>query len=105
MGRRRRHWNFTVVPGVRKSNIVLYGGSMYCQSCAAENAPELSFCKRCGSSLNPAPLIIQQSASLAGVTKPAVIIGSTMTVLTLGGFGAVISGAVALARVASIGSD
>lgn len=78
---------------------------MYCQSCGTEVAAELSFCKRCGANLVAAPLVVQTEAPLAKITKPTLIISATIIILTLGGFGAVISGAMALATSAGIRQD
>ena len=71
---------------------------MYCPSCGAESALELNYCNRCGanmaSSIAPAREIVPVS-----LTKPAVAIGLTTLLLTLGGFGLLIVGAINLALV------
>jgi hypothetical protein len=71
---------------------------MYCPSCGAESALELNYCNRCGanmaSSIVPAREIVPVS-----LTKPAVAIGLTTTLLTLGGFIVLIEGAIKLAQV------
>ena len=71
---------------------------MYCPSCGAESALELNYCNRCGanmaSSIVPAREIVPVS-----LTKPAVAIGLTTLLLTLGGFGVLVIGAINLALV------
>ena len=70
---------------------------MFCPSCGSENTIELPYCNRCGanlSALTTQPEIVQVS-----VTKPALIIGSILAIFTLGGFGALIGGALSLATV------
>lgn len=77
---------------------------MFCPSCGAEYTIELKYCNRCGanlSSLTTAEPILAP----VDVTKSVAIIGTTMAVLTLGGFIALISGAIALAGKTSIGTD
>lgn len=74
---------------------------MFCPSCGTESTG-LKYCNRCGANLaalTPQPEIIQVS-----LTQPAVMIGITMAVLTLGGFGLLIGGARMLASVIS-GND
>ena len=71
---------------------------MYCPSCGAESALELNYCNRCGanmaSSIAPAREIVPVS-----LTKPAVAIGLTTLLLTLGGFSVLVEGAIKLAIV------
>lgn len=58
---------------------------MFCPSCGAEYSIELKYCNRCGANLggtSPAP----QSVAPIDVTKSVVAIGTTMVVLTIGGF-------------------
>jgi hypothetical protein len=71
---------------------------MYCPSCGLEYTIELKYCNRCGANLN-AGLSTQPEPVIVNVTKPALIIGATLVVLTLGGFGGLIGGAVGLASV------
>ncbi len=69
---------------------------MFCPSCGSENTG-LPYCNRCGanlSALTGQPQLIQ-----VNLTKPAVILTAAMVIFTLGGFGALISGALALAQV------
>ena len=77
---------------------------MYCPSCGTEYAIELKYCNRCGANLNAA-LAAQSEPVVVNLTKPTLIIGAVMTLLTLGGFGMVIGGAVELARNVQLGSD
>jgi hypothetical protein len=71
---------------------------MYCPSCGAESALELNYCNRCGanmaSSIAPAREIVPIS-----LTKPAVAIGLTTLLFTLGGFAVLVVGAINLALV------
>lgn len=70
---------------------------MFCPSCGSEYTVELKYCNRCGANLNTGtnqPQVIQ-----VNLTKPTLIIGIVLTLLTLGGFGALIGGALALSTV------
>jgi hypothetical protein len=70
--------------------------SMFCPSCGTESTG-LKYCNRCGANLaalGTPPEIIQ-----VNLTKPAVLIGIIMTLLTLGGFTLLIIGARLLASV------
>jgi hypothetical protein len=71
---------------------------MYCPSCGAEYTIELKYCNRCGANLNTG-MTTQPEPVIVNVTKPALIIGLTIVLLTLGGFGGLIGGAVGLAQV------
>ena len=77
---------------------------MFCPSCGTEYAIGLPYCNRCGANLNAAPSP-QAPPVQVTVTKPALIIGIVLVLLTLGGFGMLISGAVELSRAAQMGSD
>jgi hypothetical protein len=77
---------------------------MYCQSCGGEYAIGLPYCNRCGANLNTAFTAATEPAQVS-VTKPALIIGIVITLLTLGGFGMLIGGAIELARSPQMGSD
>ncbi len=71
---------------------------MYCPSCGAESALELNYCNRCGA--NMASLIAPAREIVpVSLTKPAVAIGLTTLLLTLGGFGVLVIGAINLALV------
>ena len=67
---------------------------MYCSSCGAESNRELNYCSRCGASTAPETALVP-----INLTKPALAIGLTVALLTLGGFALLISGAVKLANV------
>jgi hypothetical protein len=68
---------------------------MFCPSCGTEYTIELKYCNRCGANLGTTamaePIIVP-----VNITKSVAAIGTTMAVLTLGGFAALIAGAVAL---------
>ena len=70
---------------------------MYCPSCGAEAALELNYCNRCGANL-AAAIVPSQPVMPVSLTKPAIAIGLTTTLLTLGGFSVLIEGAIKLAR-------
>lgn len=77
---------------------------MFCPSCGTEYTIELKYCNRCGANLN-AELTTQPQVAPISFTKPAVILGSIITLLTLGGFGLLIGGAIELARTARLDPD
>lgn len=77
---------------------------MYCPSCGTEYTIELKYCNRCGANLST-EVAAQPDPVVVNLTKPTLIIGAVMTLLTLGGFGIVIGGAVALAHNVQLGSD
>ena len=67
---------------------------MYCQFCGAESNRDLNYCSRCGASTAPETALVPIS-----LTKPALAIGLTVALLTLGGFALLITGAVKLGEV------
>jgi uncharacterized paraquat-inducible protein A len=71
---------------------------MYCPSCGAEYTIELKYCNRCGANLNIG-LATQPEPVIVNITKPALVIGTTIVLLTLGGFGGLIGGSIGLAQV------
>src|SRR5262245_55168138 len=71
---------------------------MFCPSCGTEYTIELKYCNRCGANLSTNVAQPVQPL-LVNVTKPTSIIGALLLLVTLGGFGAVVSGAVALAQI------
>lgn len=75
---------------------------MFCPSCGTECPVGLNYCNRCGANLSA--LTTQPEIVHVNLTKPALIIGAILAVFTLGGFGALIGGALALAPVVK-GSD
>jgi hypothetical protein len=74
---------------------------MFCPSCGAENSG-LKYCNHCGANL--ASLYGPSETTVVNLTKPAVLIGIILVVLTLGGFGLLVGGALALAPALN-GSD
>lgn len=70
---------------------------MFCPSCGAEYAIGLNYCNRCGANLNTSGG--QADLAPVNVTKPTIVIGLTVMILTLGGFAAVIEGATKLGHV------
>ncbi len=71
---------------------------MYCPSCGTEYTIELKYCNRCGANLST-EVAPQHGPLVVNLTKPTLIIGATMVLLTLGGFGGLVGGAVGLAQV------
>ena len=71
---------------------------MFCPSCGSEYTIELKYCNRCGANLNTAITAPAEVISV-NLTKPTLIIGATLVVLTLGGFGGLVAGASILATV------
>ena len=76
---------------------------MYCPSCGAEYTIELKYCNRCRANLSG----LEQQPQLApiSVTKPVIAIAATMVILTVLGFGLLITGAVELSHNARIDPD
>ena len=68
---------------------------MFCPSCGAESTG-LNYCNRCGAILT-APLAPVELAPIS-LTKPILIIGLVVALITLGGFGMLISGAIEMVR-------
>ena len=77
---------------------------MFCPSCGTEYTIELKYCNRCGANLSTA-LVAEPEHVEINITKPVLIIGTVMTLVTLGGFGMVIAGAVELSHSPQLGSD
>lgn len=69
---------------------------MFCPSCGAEYALGLNYCNRCGANLNTS--VGQADLAPVNVTKPAIVIGLTVLIITLGGFAGVIEGATKLGQ-------
>jgi hypothetical protein len=74
---------------------------MYCPSCGTEYTIELKYCNRCGANLDT-DLSTQSQIAPVSITKPAIVLGATLTMLTLGGFGMLMSAAIELARSARL---
>jgi len=70
---------------------------MFCPSCGTECTVGLNYCNRCGANLSS--LTAQTEIVQVNLTKPVLINGILLTVFTLGGFGTLIGGALALAAV------
>src|ERR1041385_6847395 len=66
---------------------------MFCPSCGAESTG-LNYCNRCGANLT-APLVapVVQMAPIS-LTKPILIIGILIAIITLAGFAGIVSGTV-----------
>jgi hypothetical protein len=77
---------------------------MFCPSCGTEYSVGLPYCNRCGANLNSALAEPDTNISI-NVTKAVAAIGTTMAVLTLGGFISLIVGAVKLAQNTSGGIE
>jgi len=77
---------------------------MFCPTCGAEYSIELNYCNRCGANLN-VPVATSAETTSVSVNKAVAVIGTTLAVLTLGGFIALIVGAVELSKSTAMGSD
>ena len=71
---------------------------MYCPSCGTEYTIELKYCNRCGANLGT-EMAPEHEPVVFSLTKPTLIIGATLVILTIGGFGGLIGGAMGLAEV------
>jgi hypothetical protein len=77
---------------------------MFCPSCGTEYTIELKYCNRCGANLS-SDLDIQTPTAPVSVIKPAIVLGTMITLLTIFGFGMLIAGAVELSHNARIDPD
>jgi hypothetical protein len=77
---------------------------MYCPSCGTEYTIELKYCNRCGANLTT-DMATQSQIVPVSLTKPAIVLGSIVTFLTLGGFGLLMTGAIELSHSARIDPD
>lgn len=77
---------------------------MFCPSCGTEYAIELKYCNRCGANLS-SDLEAESPVAPVSVVKPALVIGTVMTILTIMGFGMLIAGAVELSHNPRIDTD
>lgn len=68
---------------------------MFCPTCGTESTG-LNFCNRCGANL--AALVAPVELAPISLTKPILIIGAVIALLTLGGFGVIISGTIDMVR-------
>ncbi len=71
---------------------------MFCPSCGIEDTIGLPYCNRCGANLG-GMIAPQTEPPVINLTKPTLIIGVTLAVLTLGGFAGLIEGAKELAPI------
>jgi hypothetical protein len=70
---------------------------MFCPSCGAESIG-LNYCNRCGANLTaPIAAPAVQFAPIS-LTKPILIIGILVAMITLGGFGGIVSGTIEMVR-------
>jgi hypothetical protein len=70
---------------------------MFCPSCGTESTG-LKYCNRCGANLSaPLPAPVVEYVPI-GVTKPILIIGVIVVLITLGGFGGIVSGTIEMVR-------
>jgi hypothetical protein len=83
---------------------VYHSRTMFCPSCGTEYTIELKYCNRCGANLNT-DLTTQPQAAPISFTKPIAILGAIILLLTLGGFGLLVGGAIELSRTARIDPD
>ena len=66
---------------------------MFCPSCGTESTG-LKYCNRCGANLTaPAAAPVVQFAPIS-LTKPILIISALVAMITLGGFGGIVSGTI-----------
>jgi hypothetical protein len=72
---------------------------MFCPSCGTEYTIELKYCNRCGANLTTSLAPQSLPPVIVNVTKPILIIGVLLLVVTLGGFGALVGGAISLAQI------
>jgi hypothetical protein len=70
---------------------------MFCPSCGVEYTIELKYCNRCGANLGSQLASPIQIAPI-NLTKPILIIGIAVVLLTLGGFAGIISGTIDLVQ-------
>jgi hypothetical protein len=70
---------------------------MYCPSCGAESALDLNYCNRCGANMAVAVAPVRELVPIS-LTKPAVVIGLTAALITLGGFAILVDGAIKLSH-------
>ncbi len=75
---------------------IYYPSIMFCPSCGIEYTIELKYCNRCGANLGGS-LAPQPQPVVVNVTKPTLLIGALLLIVTLGGFGGLVGGAAGLA--------
>lgn len=72
---------------------------MFCPSCGTEYTIELKYCNRCGANLSTSLPPQSLQPVIVNVTKPTLIIGVLLLLVTLGGFGALVGGSISLAQI------
>lgn len=72
---------------------------MFCPSCGTEYAIELKYCNRCGANLSTNSFPQPVEPVIVSVTKPTLIIGVLLLLVTLGGFFGLVGGAISLAQI------
>jgi hypothetical protein len=72
---------------------------MFCPSCGTEYTIELKYCNRCGANLTTSVAPQSFQPVIVNVTKPTLIIGVLLLLVTLGGFGGLVGGAISLAKI------
>lgn len=77
---------------------------MFCPSCGTEYTIGLPYCNRCGANLSGALTETTETVSF-NMTNAIATVGTTMMVLTLGGFIALIIGAAKLADRPAMGTE
>jgi hypothetical protein len=77
---------------------------MFCPSCGTEYSVGLPYCNRCGANLGSAVAEPSETSSI-DLTKAIAGIGTTMAATTIGGFIALIVGAVKLAEKTTMGPE
>ena len=78
---------------------------MFCPSCGTEYTIELHYCNRCGANLSSPVAEPPQETISVNLNKAVAVIGTTLAVLTIGGFIALIVGAVELSKSTAMGND
>jgi hypothetical protein len=77
---------------------------MFCPSCGTEYTIELKYCNRCGANLSSG-FEAEYPAAPVSIAKPAFVIGAVMTILTVLGFGLLMTGAIELSHNPRIDAD
>lgn len=70
---------------------------MFCPTCGAESTG-LNYCNRCGANLTASLAASTVQLAPVSVTKPILIIGILVALITLGGFGGIVSGTIEMVR-------
>ncbi|HYX27778.1 MAG TPA: zinc ribbon domain-containing protein [Pyrinomonadaceae bacterium] len=70
---------------------------MFCPSCGAESRIDLNYCNRCGANLGAALASPVEIAPIS-LTKPLIIVGLLLVLITMGGLAGVVSGTIEMIR-------